>query len=96
MSSQVDVLNQLRAVREKWEATHAVIQDYQIAIEKSLDLEVRVMQLKKENDALRDECEEKECTIVSLRQKVPSCFIWADPDFEFNGTGGSCAGRHST
>ena len=65
-----EILQQLRDVHSKWEVVSGVIADYQVALQRSLDLEVRVSQLKKENEELRDECQDKDNTISALTIKV--------------------------
>ena len=67
-----EILQQLRDVHAKWELVSGVIADYQVALQRSLDLEVRVSQLRKENEELRDECQDKDSTIAALNLKVKS------------------------
>lgn len=67
-----EILQQLRSVHAKWGAASVVIADYQVAMRRCQDLEVRISQLSKENEQLRDECQDKENTISALHYQA--CF----------------------
>lgn len=72
MESHIALLRDLRCTSDRWNASSVVIEDYNIALQRSLDLEVRISQLQKENQELNDENAKKEAQLESLISEVLS------------------------
>lgn len=72
MESHIALLRDLRRTSDRWNASSVVIEDYNIALQRSLDLEVRISQLQKENQELNDENAKKEAQLESLISEVLS------------------------
>ena len=65
-----ELFQKLRVVHSKWEASSAVIADYQVALGRCVELEQRVGQLQKENAELLDECRVKDIAVENLNLEV--------------------------
>jgi len=72
MESHIALLRDLKRTSDRWNASSVVIEDYNIALQRNLDLEVRISQLQKENQELVDENSKKETQLESLTAEVPS------------------------
>eukprot|EP00210_Caulerpa_lentillifera_P001307 g1258.t1 len=70
MESHIAILQDLKRTNERWNATSVIIEDYNIALQRSLDLEIRISQLQKENRELVDENATKDATLASLNTEL--------------------------